>query len=195
MEEVPLNKLHMQVKVLINDRVDVALAVDADGVHVGQDDIPATVARRLLGPGKILGVSVKTMEQALRAEADGADYLGAGASVLHQIINFFAGLVLCHARTDIMIRELGLRLLTEKVLCLAAVHKTATKDSSTITLETLRAICNAVSIPVVAIGGINAGNAAECIQAGCAGVAVVSAIFGAESPSQAAEEIRRQIEL
>ena len=81
------------------------------------------------------------------------------------------------------------------MLCLAAVHKTATKDSSTITLETLRAICSAVSIPVVAIGGINAGNAAECIQAGCAGVAVVSAIFGAESPSQAAEEIRRQIEL
>ena len=86
-KEVPLNELNMQVKVLINDRVDVALAVDADGVHVGQDDIPAKVARRLLGPGKILGVSVKTVEQALRAEADGADYLGAGASVLHHIIS------------------------------------------------------------------------------------------------------------
>lgn len=70
----------MQVKVLINDRIDVALAVGADGVHVGQDDIPAAAARRILGPGKVLGVSVKTVEQARQAEADGADYLGAGAS-------------------------------------------------------------------------------------------------------------------
>ena len=70
----------MQVKVLINDRIDVALATDADGVHVGQDDIPAAVARRLLGSSKFLGVSVKTVEQALQAEKAGADYLGAGAS-------------------------------------------------------------------------------------------------------------------
>ncbi len=67
----------MQVGLIINDRVDVALAVGADGVHVGQDDIPA---RALLGPHKILGVSVKTVEQAQQAAADGADYLGAGAS-------------------------------------------------------------------------------------------------------------------
>ena len=70
----------LQVKVLINDRIDVALATDADGVHVGQDDIPAAVARRLLGSSKILGVSVKTVEQARLAERAGADYLGAGAS-------------------------------------------------------------------------------------------------------------------
>lgn len=70
----------VQVGVIINDRVDVALAVGAHGVHVGQDDIPARTARQLLGPGKVLGVSVKTVEQALQAAADGADYLGAGAS-------------------------------------------------------------------------------------------------------------------
>ena len=67
------------IPVIVNDRVDVALAAGAAGVHVGQDDLPAAAARRLLGPGPVLGVSVKTVEQALRAQADGADYLGAGA--------------------------------------------------------------------------------------------------------------------
>lgn len=69
-----------QVQLVINDRIDVALAVGADGVHVGQGDIPASQARQLLGPNRILGVSVKTVEQAQKAERDGADYLGAGAS-------------------------------------------------------------------------------------------------------------------
>lgn len=68
------------MRLVINDRVDVALAVGADGVHVGQDDIPAKLARKLIGPGKILGVSVKTVDQAIKAEQDGADYLGSGAS-------------------------------------------------------------------------------------------------------------------
>ena len=72
----------LQVQVVINDRVDVALATGADGVHIGQDDIPAALARRLLGPQKILGVSVKTVEQARQAQEDGADYLGAGAGRL-----------------------------------------------------------------------------------------------------------------
>ena len=67
------------VPLIINDRVDIALAVDADGVHVGQSDIPAAEARRLLGPDKIIGVSARTVEQARKAEADGADYLGVGA--------------------------------------------------------------------------------------------------------------------
>ena len=69
-----------QVGLIVNDRVDVALAVGAEGVHVGQDDIPASLARALLGPHKILGVSVKTVQQAQQAAANGADYLGAGAS-------------------------------------------------------------------------------------------------------------------
>ena len=64
---------------IVNDRADVALAVDADGVHVGQDDMPAAIARRLLGPSKIIGVSAATPEEARQAKADGADYLGVGA--------------------------------------------------------------------------------------------------------------------
>jgi len=70
--------LDMKVPLIINDRLDIALAVDADGLHVGQDDMPASVARRLLGPGKLLGVSTETPEEALLAEKDGADYIGVG---------------------------------------------------------------------------------------------------------------------
>ncbi|EIE20255.1 hypothetical protein COCSUDRAFT_2352, partial [Coccomyxa subellipsoidea C-169] len=124
------------VPVIINDRVDVALAADADGAHIGQSDLPAAVARRLLGPHKILGVSCKTVEHALAAEAAGADYVGSGA-----------------------------------------VYATNTKDSPIMPIDRLADICAAVSIPVVAIGGITADNAAPTIEAGCAGVAVVSAIF------------------
>lgn len=68
-----------KVPLIINDRLDIALAVDAAGLHVGQDDMPARVARRLLGQGKILGVSAGTVEEALQAEEDGADYIGVGA--------------------------------------------------------------------------------------------------------------------
>ncbi|MCL6560998.1 MAG: thiamine phosphate synthase [Firmicutes bacterium] len=68
-----------RIPLIINDRVDIALAVDADGVHVGQEDIPADIVRRIIGPGKILGVSAKTVDEALKAERDGADYLGVGA--------------------------------------------------------------------------------------------------------------------
>src|SRR5450759_5247608 len=68
-----------RIPFIVNDRVDVALAVDADGVHVGQDDMPASLARKLLGRGKILGVSAENTDQARAAIANGADYLGAGA--------------------------------------------------------------------------------------------------------------------
>jgi len=79
-EALQLRKLTRDARVLfiVNDRLDVALAVDADGVHVGQSDLPASVVRRILGPGKVLGVSVVTVEEAIRAEKDGADYLGVG---------------------------------------------------------------------------------------------------------------------
>jgi thiamine-phosphate pyrophosphorylase len=66
------------VQFIVNDRLDIALAVNADGLHVGQDDLPTAVAREYLGPRKILGVSIRTVEEALLAEKDGADYLGAG---------------------------------------------------------------------------------------------------------------------
>lgn len=69
----------MGVPFIVNDRVDVALAVDADGVHLGVDDMPVPIARRLLGPGKLIGFSPETIEQARAAEAEGADYLGVGS--------------------------------------------------------------------------------------------------------------------
>ncbi len=80
-EALELRELcHAQaVPLIIDDRVDVALAVDADGVHVGQDDMPAAFARRLIGPGKILGVSAESVKEARTAMAEGADYLGVGA--------------------------------------------------------------------------------------------------------------------
>ena len=79
-EALRLRKLTREAKVpfIVNDRLDIALAVGADGVHVGQSDLPASVVRRILGPGKILGVSAVTVEEAIRAEKDGADYLGVG---------------------------------------------------------------------------------------------------------------------
>lgn len=134
---------------IINDRLDVALAVDADGIHLGQEDMPPTVARRILGEKKIIGVSVSSVEEALQAEADGADYLGA-----------------------------------------SAVFGTPTKtDARPIGLEGLKAVCRAVKIPVVGIGGINKTNAHEIISAGAAGVAVVSAVVSAQDVRAAAEEL------
>ncbi|GMH40121.1 hypothetical protein BSKO_08025 [Bryopsis sp. KO-2023] len=141
------------VPIIVNDRVDVALAENADGVHVGQEDMMGLDVRRLIGPDKILGVSVKTVEQAIQAEKDGADYVGAGA-----------------------------------------VYPTTTKDSGVIGLGVLREICQAVKIPVVSIGGINSGNAGETIDAGCAGVAVVSFVFGSESPKSAAGEVKKAVD-
>jgi thiamine-phosphate pyrophosphorylase len=129
------NQYH--VPFVINDNIGVALACDADGVHVGQRDMEAGQVRTLLSKDKILGVSVQTVDQAIRAEANGADYLGVGA-----------------------------------------VFSTSTKlDADTVSAETLRAICDAVSIPVVAIGGIDAHNILDLKGTGIDGVAVVSAIF------------------
>src|SRR5690554_3705435 len=70
---------HYSVPLIINDRVDIALAVDAAGAHIGQSDLPAAVVRRMIGAKKILGVSVSSLEEAVRAEKEGADYLGVGA--------------------------------------------------------------------------------------------------------------------
>jgi thiamine-phosphate pyrophosphorylase len=139
------------VPFIVNDRVDVALAVDADGVHVGQDDMPAGLARRLIGRGKILGVSAGTPEEARRAEADGADYIGA-----------------------------------------SPIFDTPTKTDAppAMGVEGLRRLAAAVGVPVVAIGGVNAGNAASMIAAGASGVAVVSAIVAAEDVEAAARELR-----
>ena len=144
------------VPFIVNDRVDVALAVDADGVHVGQDDMPAALARRLLGPHRILGVSAVNPEEARRAEADGADYIGA-----------------------------------------SPVFSTPTKTDAppAMGVEGLRLLVQAVRIPVVGIGGLNAGNAASMIEAGAAGVAVVSALLAAQDVEEAAREMRRILDV
>lgn len=133
------------VPLIINDNVEVALACGAAGVHLGQQDMPIAQARRMAGPDLILGASAHTVQEALEAQAAGADYLGVGA-----------------------------------------VFSTSTKaDASPLPLTTLREICAAVSIPVVAIGGITETNLLQLTGCGAAGVAVVSAIFGAPDPGAA----------
>ena len=138
------------VPFLINDRVEIALQCGADGVHVGQKDRAAREVRRLLGPNRILGVSARTVEQAVQAERDGADYLGVGA-----------------------------------------VFSTSTKaDAMPVSYETLQAICRAVSIPVVAIGGIQRENLLSLTGSGVDGGALVSAIFAAPDVETASRELR-----
>ena len=126
------------VPFVVNDNVDIAVRMDADGVHVGQSDMEAGNVRALIGPDKILGVSAQTVEQAVAAEKRGADYLGVGA-----------------------------------------VFPTGSKDDADdVSFETLKAICEAVSIPVVAIGGITADNTPALAGSGICGIAVISAIYG-----------------
>ena len=138
-----------QVPLLINDNLDVALAVDAAGVHVGQEDMAALEVRRRIGDKKVGGVSAQTVEQALAAEKAGADYLGVGA-----------------------------------------VFPTNSKDDAVkVDFATLRAICQAVQIPVVAIGGITADNMPALQNSGIIGVAVISAIFGQPDVRAAAEQL------
>ena len=142
------------VPFLINDDVDLALELQADGVHVGQEDMEAGQARARLGPDKIIGVSAHSVDEALRAQAAGADYLGAGA-----------------------------------------VFHTGTKgDAGALSYETLKAICSAVQIPVVAIGGIDLQNMGQLAGSGIQGVAVVSAIFAQSDPEQAAQMLRSKAE-
>lgn len=138
------------VPLIINDSIETAIAVDADGVHLGQDDANAAQARQLLGRDKIIGVSAHNVQEALQAVQDGADYLGSGA-----------------------------------------VFGSATKANvSTLPLQTLRDICSAVPIPVVAIGGITEQNLQQLSGTGIAGAAVVSAIFAQENIEEAAIRLR-----
>lgn len=143
-----------QVPFLINDNVELAVEIEADGVHVGQHDMEAGQVRQKIGPDKILGVSAQTVEQTLKAQAAGADYLGVGA-----------------------------------------VFPTGTKDDAdAVSLDTLKAICQAVDIPVVAIGGIKESNILSLKGSGICGVAVVSAIYAKEDPKAAAAGLRKLTE-
>lgn len=139
-----------KVPFVINDNVEIALAVDADGVHVGQSDMEAGDVRERLGEDKIIGVSVQTVEQAVFAEKRGADYLGTGA-----------------------------------------VFPTGSKeDAEQVSLETVREICGAVSIPVIAIGGINKENVMQLAGSGICGIAVISSIFAQPDIEAAARELK-----
>ena len=141
------------IPLIINDRTDIALAVDADGVHVGPEDLPVRIVRRLLGPDRIIGASASSLEEALSLQAEGADYLGVGA-----------------------------------------VYPTATKQNTeSVSLEDLRRIKAAVSIPIVAIGGIDAGNASAVMKTGVDGVAVVSAIMCSPDAREAARRLLLKI--
>ncbi|MCD8133411.1 MAG: thiamine phosphate synthase [Clostridiales bacterium] len=143
-----------EVPLIINDHVEIARAVDAAGVHVGQKDMEAGAARAILGSEKIIGVSARTVEQALYAERQGADYLGVGA-----------------------------------------VFSTGTKqDAQNITKNRLCEICRAVSIPVVAIGGITVENMAELGGSGSDGIAGGSAVFAQKKIETAVRELRRRTE-
>ncbi len=143
-----------QIPLIINDRLDVALAVGADGVHLGQRDLPLHAARAIVGSRLIIGISVESVEDALWAEQNGADYLG-----------------------------------------VSPIYTTPTKadTAAPLGLEGLRAIRQAVRIPLVGIGALNRDNAGDVIQAGADGVAVVSAIVAARDPESAARELLQTI--
>lgn len=138
-----------RIPFVINDNIKVALAVGADGVHVGQKDLEAKKCRELIGDDKILGVSAQTKEQALLAEKNGADYIGVGA-----------------------------------------VFETSTKtDARPVSFETLKEICSSVSIPVIAIGGINEDNILKLKGSNIDGVAVISAVFAARDKKRAVKSL------
>ena len=155
-EAIQIHALCQQygVPLFINDNVEVALQCHAEGIHVGQDDMAALDARAKLGPDKLIGVSAHTVEEALLAEKQGADYLGVGA-----------------------------------------VFPTSSKsDVGEMSYETLKAICKAVSIPVVAIGGISGENVGKLAVSGICGVAVISAIYAAKDVKAAAADLKTTVE-
>ncbi len=155
-EALQLKKLcgKYRIPFVVNDNVRLAKKIDADGVHIGQDDMTLPEARKILGGQKIIGVSAQTVQEAVLAETQGADYLGVGA-----------------------------------------VFQTGSKDDAVeVPLETLKEICKAVKIPVVAIGGITKDNVAGLKDSGICGISVISAIFAQKDITAATEELKRRVE-
>ena len=144
-DAIELQKLchRYNIPFVVNDSVEIALEMDADGVHVGQSDIKERDIRAMIGPDKILGMTAKTVEQAIAAEKAGADYIGTGA----------------------------------------VFGSTTRKDAKYLSMEDLKKIAASVSIPVVAIGGINSENVSQLEGSGVNGAAVISGIFAAEDPA------------
>ncbi len=142
------------VPFIINDEVDIALEVEADGVHVGVEDMSVSEIRKRAGENFIIGATAKTVEQAKNAQEQGADYLGVGAMF----------------------------------------PSPTKKNAIRITTEQLREIVDSVEIPVVAIGGITLDNFIQIVDGGMDGIAVVSAIFGADDIVLATKELRKEME-
>ncbi len=139
---------------IVNDYLDLALASNADGVHLGQDDLPIKVARKLLPMDKILGGSTRTVDQAITAQSEGADYIAVGS-----------------------------------------IYPTTSKETAKVVgLDRLRQVREAITLPVVAIGGITRDNAAEVMAAGADSVAVISAVLQADDPEEAARQIVDRLE-
>jgi len=139
------------IPLVINDRIDIALACGADGVHLGQNDLPADEARKLLPPGVFIGWSVESMDDVQQSVALPVDYLGVSP-------------------------------------IFSTPTKTDTKDPWG--LEGLAVVRAATPLPLVAIGGIHRGNARDVLRAGADGLAVVSALCGADDPRAVAATLR-----
>jgi thiamine-phosphate pyrophosphorylase len=134
---------------IVNDYVDIALAVNADGLHLGQEDLPPAEARRILPINMLIGCSAESVGQAVRAQADGADYVAVGS-----------------------------------------IYPTTSKDRcKPVGPGTLRRIRPKVSVPLIAIGGINHANVQEVVSAGADGIAVISAVLGADDVEKAARRL------
>jgi thiamine-phosphate pyrophosphorylase len=138
---------------IMNDYLDVALAVQADGLHVGQTDLPVTVVRKLVPMDMLIGCSVDTVAQARKAQAEGADYVAVGA-----------------------------------------IFPTPSKEAEIVGLNVLRKVKKAVSVPVVAIGGITRINIAKVKAAGADAASVISAALGASSPEKAVKQLVKKFE-
>lgn len=142
------------VPLIINDRLDIALAIDADGVHVGQSDIPGNIVRNIIGKDKILGISAATVKDAIKAEENGADYVGSGA-----------------------------------------IFPTQTKDSDCISIDYLKEIVNAVSIPIIAIGGLEEDNISSLADTNIGGISVVSAIMNSSNPKKTSQKLKKEFKI
>jgi thiamine-phosphate pyrophosphorylase len=154
-EELKALCAQSDVLFIVNDYLDIAIASNADGLHLGQEDLPISAARQLLPIDTIIGCSTKTIAAALQAQTDGADYVAVGS-----------------------------------------MYPTASKtDTHVVGLETLRQIREAISIPIIAIGGINAKNAGEVMAAGADSIAVISAVLGAEDVEEAARQLAKSMEV
>jgi thiamine-phosphate pyrophosphorylase len=136
---------------IVNDRIDVAIAADADGVHLGQDDFPIPLARKLMGYDKIIGGSAGNVKEALKCIEEGVDYIGFGP-----------------------------------------VYPTLSKDDAgpATGIEAMMSLLKVVTVPVIAIGGVNSENVSAIIGAGAHGIAVISAVCCSEDPEQAARVLK-----